>query len=102
MRNLNARSIQQSNIPPVLLINCDRHQAPHGYQYVLQNGLCVLVNSGTGQVVHAQSGVGYIDGTQVATASVLPSVSGVTNWLQNNKGLALVLAGAGLYFLTKK
>ena len=94
------RGIQQ--LPPTPTINCNRHQAPQGYSYVLRNGVCVLIKNSTGQVAVAQAGVGFIQGTQQAATTIIPTASTVTTWLQSNKGLALLIGVGVYYFLTKK
>lgn len=80
-----------------LVANCNRHQAPSGYKYLMQNGHCVLVQLSTGHVI------------PITSTAVLPSVdtqtgaviNNVKTWIGNNKGLSLALAGVALYFLTK-
>ena len=90
------------NLPQNAIINCNRHQAPRGYQYIHKGGVCILVKRSTGFPVVSHAGTGFIEGTQYTTATALPSVSGVTNWIQNNKGLALVIGLGAAYLFTKK
>lgn len=94
-----------SNIEPVSLpippINCNHHQAPHGYHYIDINGQCILIQSSTGMAVHAQSGNGVILGANQAVTSITALSSKITTWIQNNKGLSLVLGATAVYFFTK-
>lgn len=89
--------------PSVSPVNCNRHQAPSGYQYILYNGQCVLVNRATGQPAITQAGQGTILTTASIVTNTLTSLPSTLNtWYQNNKTLALILAGTAIYFLTKK
>lgn len=103
--NWTCSNAQPPNIdyyPPVLPINCNHHQAPSGYQYLFRNGRCVLFNRATGQPVVAQSGQGQIVGITAITNTLTALPSTLSNWYQNNKTLALILASTAIYFFTKK
>ncbi len=92
---------------PTPHINCNRHQAPAGFRYRLVAGKCMLWRDNNTPVILPATiaGTGFIYQTPLASgglASGYNTVSGFTNWIQNNKGLALGLAVGAYYLFGKK
>lgn len=90
------------HLPPIV---CGRHQAPSGYYYKLVAGKCMLWKKAPHTPVilpQAVAGTGFIFQTPTPLGSVQSVTTNATNWLKNNKGLALVLVVGGYYLFTKK
>lgn len=84
---------------------CLGKQASTGFRYVpTSDGLCVLVNEATGQVVNTVSNANAGSGAVVATGTDIgAAVSSQISALLNNKTLLYVgLAGLAYYFIKKK
>lgn len=90
-------------ISNVIPIHCERHQAPHGYKYVNQNDVCVLMQSDTHRII-TQPGYAppilAINAVPVAAASGDIVATGL-NWVSNNKGLAALIALAAVWAISK-
>lgn len=92
---------QGTHEPPIVPINCGRHQAPSGYYYKSIAGRCILFKR-HGGVVHSQAGTGVILQQPNAVAGISNVAANATNWIKNHALLSLALAAGAYYIFTKK
>lgn len=91
--------VDPTNVAP---INCNRHQAPHGYKYIDQNGVCLLMRTATGQIVTRAGYAPPVNPILAPVNNVAGNiVAGATNWVTNNKGLAAVIGLGIIWFVSK-
>lgn len=94
-------------VTPLPPIKCGRHQAPNGYYYRLIAGKCMLWRKHPNTPLispTSQAGTGFIYQRPIATgglATGYDTVSNITDWVKNNKGLA-ALIGVGIYYALNK